>query len=58
MTDRIARGGAARGPTYSPRDLLRLSGVLSPLHVVLVLAFSLLVWPLLVWPLLGMPWRA
>jgi sodium-dependent dicarboxylate transporter 2/3/5 len=37
--------------TYSPRDLLRLSTVLAPVNVVLVLLFSFLVWPLLGLPL-------
>lgn len=32
-------------PTYSSRDLLRLSRVLAPLHVVVVATFALLVWP-------------
>jgi solute carrier family 13 (sodium-dependent dicarboxylate transporter), member 2/3/5 len=34
-------------PTYEPRDLLRLSRVLLPLHLALLLAFAFLVWPLL-----------
>lgn len=34
-------------PTYTPRDLLRLSAVLAPLTAVLVLFFALAVWPLL-----------
>ncbi len=38
-------------PTYSPRDLLRLSAVLAPLHGALVVAFALLVWPALGLPL-------
>ncbi|MFE6615700.1 SLC13 family permease [Amycolatopsis sp. NPDC057786] len=38
-------------PTYSPRDLLRLSAVLAPLHVVVVAVFALLVWPRLGLPL-------
>ncbi|MFD6856750.1 SLC13 family permease [Rhodococcus sp. NPDC060090] len=37
-------------PTYTSRDLLRLSAVLGPLSAVLVLLFA---W--FVWPLLGMP---
>ncbi|AXX32354.1 SLC13 family permease [Actinosynnema pretiosum subsp. pretiosum] len=32
-------------PTYSARDLLRLSAALAPLHVAVVSAFALLVWP-------------
>lgn len=38
-------------PTFSPVDLRRLSALLAPLTVVLVLAFSR--W---VWPLLGLTW--
>lgn len=34
-------------PTYTPRDLLRLSAVLAPLTAVLVLSFAVAVWPLL-----------
>lgn len=34
-------------PTYTPRDLLRLSAVLAPLTAALVLLFALTVWPLL-----------
>ncbi|OWA05863.1 transporter [Streptomyces sp. CS227] len=34
-------------PTYTPRDLLRLSALLGPLTALLVLAFALAVWPLL-----------
>ncbi|MFD4987811.1 SLC13 family permease [Streptomyces sp. NPDC058372] len=34
-------------PTYTPRDLLRLSALLAPLTALLVLAFALAVWPLL-----------
>ncbi|MEW2399172.1 SLC13 family permease [Streptomyces sp. NPDC046862] len=34
-------------PTYTPRDLLRLSAVLAPLSAVLVLLFAVAVWPLL-----------
>jgi solute carrier family 13 (sodium-dependent dicarboxylate transporter), member 2/3/5 len=33
-------------PTYSPRDLLRVSAVLGPLTIGLVLLFALYVWPL------------
>ena len=32
-------------PTYAPRDLLRLSGVLLPLHLVLIVVFTVAVWP-------------
>ncbi|AXE85346.1 SLC13 family permease [Streptomyces sp. Go-475] len=34
-------------PTYTPRDLLRLSAFLAPLTAVLVLLFAVAVWPLL-----------
>ncbi|MFD4170986.1 SLC13 family permease [Streptomyces sp. ZG43] len=34
-------------PTYTPRDLLRLSALLAPLTALSVLAFALAVWPLL-----------
>lgn len=34
-------------PSYSPADLLRLSSVLLPLHLALLLGFGLLVWPAL-----------
>jgi anion transporter len=38
--------------TFEGRDLLRLSAVLAPLHVGLVLLFSFLVWPVLGLPLM------
>ncbi|MGW6733447.1 SLC13 family permease [Streptomyces sp. NPDC055013] len=38
-------------PTYTPRDLLRLSSVLAPLTAALVLLFAVAVWPLLGVPL-------
>ncbi|WLW55690.1 SLC13 family permease [Streptomyces sp. YU58] len=38
-------------PTYTPRDLLRLSAVLAPLTALLVLFFVVAVWPLLGVPL-------
>ncbi|MGV2916482.1 SLC13 family permease [Streptomyces alfalfae] len=34
-------------PTYTPRDLLRLSAVLAPLTAALVLLFAVTLWPLL-----------
>lgn len=34
-------------PTYTPRDLLRLSAVLAPLTAALVLLFTVAVWPVL-----------
>ncbi|TQE21812.1 SLC13 family permease [Streptomyces ipomoeae] len=34
-------------PTYTPRDLLRLSAVLAPLTAALVVLFAVAVWPLL-----------
>ncbi|MDI3422769.1 SLC13 family permease [Streptomyces luteolus] len=39
-------------PTYTPRDLLRLSAVLAPATAALVLLFALSVWPLLGVPVL------
>ncbi|MBT2897644.1 SLC13 family permease [Streptomyces sp. McG3] len=39
-------------PTYTPRDLLRLSAFLAPLSAALVLTFALAVWPLLGVPVL------
>lgn len=39
--------GLSGTPTYTPRDLLRLSAVLAPLTAALVLFFALAVWPLL-----------
>ena len=38
--------------TYAPRDLLRLSLWLAPLHALLVLVFTFAVWPVL-----GLDWR-
>lgn len=38
-------------PTYTPRDLLRLSAVLAPLTAALVVLFAVAVWPLLGVPL-------
>ncbi|MFC8131542.1 SLC13 family permease [Streptomyces sp. NPDC057302] len=38
-------------PTYTPRDLLRLSAVLAPLTAALVLLFAVALWPLLGVPL-------
>ncbi|NBE53575.1 SLC13 family permease [Streptomyces sp. YC537] len=40
-------------PTYTPRDLLRLSAVLAPATAALVLLFTLTVWPLLGVPVLN-----
>ncbi|WP_461059555.1 SLC13 family permease [Streptomyces pseudoechinosporeus] len=40
-------------PTYTSRDLLRLSAVLAPLTAALVLLFALAVWPLLGVPVLN-----
>lgn len=39
-------------PTFTPRDLLRLSALLAPLSAAVVLLFVLLVWPLLGVPVL------
>ncbi len=38
-------------PTFEPRDLLKLSAILLPFHVVLLLVFSLWIWPSLGLPL-------
>lgn len=38
-------------PTYSPRDLLVLSAVLAPLHVLVVTVFAVAVWPRLGLPI-------
>ncbi|MFF7390495.1 SLC13 family permease [Streptomyces scabiei] len=38
-------------PTYTPRDLLRLSAVLAPLTAALIVLFALAVWPLMGVPL-------
>ncbi|MEU5978619.1 SLC13 family permease [Streptomyces sp. NPDC047315] len=38
-------------PTYTPRDLLKMSAVLAPLTAALVLLFAVAVWPLLGVPL-------
>ncbi|MFJ7418042.1 SLC13 family permease [Streptomyces uncialis] len=38
-------------PTYTPRDLLRMSAVLAPMTALLVLLFTVAVWPLLGVPL-------
>jgi di/tricarboxylate transporter len=37
--------GKVNGATYSQRDLLRLSMVLAPLHLALILVFAGIVWP-------------
>jgi di/tricarboxylate transporter len=34
-------------PTYTPRDLLRLSAVLAPSTAAIVLLFAVVVWPVL-----------
>ncbi|AUZ88088.1 transporter [Arthrobacter agilis] len=48
----VAMFAAADGvETYTPKDLLRLSSLLAPVNVALVLIFSFLVWPLLGLPL-------
>lgn len=48
----VAMFAAVEGiETYTPRDLLRLSTVLAPVNVALVLLFSFLVWPVLGLPL-------
>jgi anion transporter len=37
--------GKIDGPTYTQRELLKLSAVLAPLHLVLILLFAGLIWP-------------
>jgi anion transporter len=37
----------ADGPTYNSRDLFALSGVLMPVHFLLLLVFALHIWPLM-----------
>jgi solute carrier family 13 (sodium-dependent dicarboxylate transporter), member 2/3/5 len=39
--------GAIDGPTYDKHDLLRLSGILFPIHLVMLLAFAQFIWPAL-----------
>jgi anion transporter len=43
----VAMFSKVEGATYQPRDLLRLSGVLLPIHLILLVAFAFLVWPAL-----------
>jgi|GEM_PF-497464 len=43
----LAMFNQLKEPTYEPRDLLRLSGFLMPLHFGLLLAFAFGVWPVL-----------
>ncbi len=43
----VAMFAQAEGPTYTPRDLLRLSSALLPIHLVLLVAFAFVVWPAL-----------
>jgi solute carrier family 13 (sodium-dependent dicarboxylate transporter), member 2/3/5 len=47
----VALYAALKQPTYAPKDLMLLSGVLLPIHLVLLVAFALVVWPLLGIPL-------
>lgn len=41
----VALYAALKQPTYRPKDLALLSGVLLPIHLVLLVAFALVVWP-------------
>jgi solute carrier family 13 (sodium-dependent dicarboxylate transporter), member 2/3/5 len=41
----VAMFSQLKEPTYEPKDLLRLSSFLLPLHLVLLLGFAFLVWP-------------
>jgi anion transporter len=43
----VAMFSKVDGATYSPRDLLRLSTVLLPIHVVLLVLFAFFFWPAL-----------
>jgi sodium-dependent dicarboxylate transporter 2/3/5 len=46
----IVFSGAA-GTAFAQRDLLRLSAILLPVHLVLLIVFSIYIWPLLGLPL-------
>ncbi|MBL8153855.1 MAG: anion permease [Anaerolineae bacterium] len=41
----VAMFAKVEGPTYAPRDLLRLSSLLLPVHLVLLVVFAFLIWP-------------
>jgi di/tricarboxylate transporter len=43
----VAMFSNVEGTTYTPRDLLRLSGVLLPVHLVFLVVFAFLIWPAL-----------
>ncbi|MDZ7359129.1 MAG: SLC13 family permease [candidate division KSB1 bacterium] len=43
----VAMFSQLEGATYQPRDLLKLSGALLPLHLVLLLGFAFFVWPMM-----------
>lgn len=43
----VAMFAKVEGPTYSPRDLLKLSGALLPIHLVLLVVFAFFIWPTL-----------
>jgi sodium-dependent dicarboxylate transporter 2/3/5 len=47
----VALYAALKQPTYAPKDLANLSGILLPIHLVLLVVFAVLVWPLLGVPL-------
>ncbi|MBN8592990.1 MAG: anion permease [Anaerolineae bacterium] len=41
----VAMFAKVDGPTYAPRDLLRLSSALLPIHLVLLVVFAFFIWP-------------
>jgi anion transporter len=41
----VAMFAKVDGPTYAPRDLLRLSSALLPVHLVLLVVFAFFIWP-------------
>ncbi len=43
----VAMFSQLEGATYQPRDLLKLSGALLPLHLALLLGFAFFVWPMM-----------
>jgi len=47
----VALYATLKQPTYAPKDLMLLSFALLPIHLVLLVVFSLVVWPLLGVPL-------
>jgi sodium-dependent dicarboxylate transporter 2/3/5 len=47
----VALYAALKQPTCAPKDLANLSGILLPIHLILLVVFAVLVWPLLGVPL-------